>query len=90
MIVYNAKMHPIERILIASLRPIFIGSEFLEEENTLNVIICCRSFSNLTVEERIKIVYDVIEKDTEVEKKPTVIVQAFNESELDELLETIL
>ena len=90
MIMYNPRMHPMERDLIVALRPIFIGSEFLEEDNTLNIVICCRVFDTMTVEERIKVVYDAISKIEEPEGKPAIIVQAFSEEELDGLLETIL
>jgi hypothetical protein len=83
-------LHPVEKVLIIALRPSFIGSEFLEEENTLNIVICCRAFKYLPVEERIKMVYDIINNTEELEEKPTVIVQAYNEEELDALLETIL
>jgi len=89
MMSYNKGMHPIERVLIADLRPIFIGSEFLEKENTLNLIISCRMFSNMEIEERIKLVYNVIDKCEEIKDKPLVIVQAFSEEEMNELLETI-
>lgn len=89
MVVFQPNMHPIEKVLIVALRPTFIGSEYLEEEQTLNVVVCCKAFKYLTVEERIKMVYDIIDNSEEVKDKFTIIVQAFNEEELDELLETM-
>lgn len=86
----HSGLHPVEKVLIIALRPIFIGSEFIEEENTLNIVICCKAFKYLPVEERIKMVYDVLENTEELEDMPIVIVQAYNPEELDALLETIL
>lgn len=89
MVLVQPNMHPIEKLLIVALRPVFIGSEFLKEEETLNIVICCRSFKYLPVEERIKMVYEIIDNSDEIKEKPAVIVQTFNEEELDELLETM-
>lgn len=83
-------MHPIEKLLIISLRPLFIGCELIEEENTLNVVICCRAFKYLPIGDRIKMVYDIIDNSDHIENKPVVIVQTYNEEELNEVLETIL
>lgn len=90
MVIYNSGIHPVEKVLIIALRPIFIASDFIEEENTLNIVICCKAFKNLPVEERIKMVYDILENTEEIEDMPIVIVQAYNPEELDALLETIL
>lgn len=90
MMMVHSGLHPVEKVLIIALRPIFIGSEFIEEENTLNIVICCKAFKYLPVEERIKMVYDVLENTEELEDMPIVIVQAYNPEELDALLETIL
>ena len=86
----SKQLHPVEKVLIIALRPSFIGSEFIEEENTLNVVISCRAFRHLPVEERIRMVYDIIDNAEELKDAPTVIVQAYNQEELDALLETIL
>lgn len=81
-------MHPIERHLIYHLRPIFIGSDFIESENTLNVIISCRSFKFIPIDVRIAMVYDVIE--TFEGEKPVVIIQVYDEDEINDILESIL
>lgn len=79
----------LENKLIIALRPSFIGME--EIEGILNVVICCKSFNYLEVSERVQLVNDVIYDGEEnlINEKP-VIIQAFNEEEMDGLLETIL
>jgi len=90
MMSYNSRMHPIEKLLIIEFRPIFIGSEFIEEENTLNIIISCSMFSEMTIEERIQKVYDVINKEKHEYGNITITIQAFNEREINDILETLL
>lgn len=78
----------LENKLIIALRPVFIGSEVLDD--TINVIICSRAFNYLPVFERISLVYEVINdgEDKLFLDRP-VIIQAFDEQEMDELIETI-
>lgn len=90
MIMAQQSMHPIEKVLIIALRPTFIGSDFIEKDNTLNIVICCKAFNYMEVQERIQMVYDIIDNSEVIEDRPTVIVQAYNQQELDELLETLL
>lgn len=88
MVFTHNYMHPIERHLIYELRPIFIGSDYIEEENTLNIIISCKSFNFVPIDIRIAIVYDILEKYEG--EKPVIIVQAYNEEEINDILEAIL
>lgn len=90
MTYYNARMHPAEKALIIALKPFFIGSEFIEEENVLNLVVACKAFNYLAPSERIQMVYDILENCEYIEEDLIVIVQAYNQEELDELLETIL
>lgn len=88
MLITNARIHPIERLLIHELRPIFIGSELLESDTVLNIVISCRSFNHVPIDIRLAMVYDVIEKYQG--EKPVIIIQAYDEEEINDILESIL
>ena len=90
MVQFNPRMHLVEKKLIIALKPFFIGSDYIQEENVLNVVVACRAFNYLPVQERIEMVYEILENCEDIDKELIIIVQAYNQEELDELLETIL
>lgn len=80
----------LEKSLILFFRPSFLHITNPDDDNDVQVIICTRHFNEKTVHERILMVYNTIKKQCpNVLKDRLVVVQAFNPTEMDEVLEYV-
>lgn len=77
----------LEQLLMQEFNPTFLAYEFLDNQ-TLNLVISAKCFINVPMPNRIRLVYDCIEKKLPLFLEEYVLyVNAFTDSEISDLRE---
>lgn len=81
----------LEFALCAKLRPVFLAiSEPDEDDGTIEIVIGCLQFQHKSIQERISIVFRLIERYCpSILLERLVIVQAYSSSEIENILDDI-
>jgi len=78
----------IEHTLILHFKPTFIWVDLPNEQGDIHVVISCLRFNYLTIQERILDIYNLLNwKIPDILSTHLIVVEAYNSSEMDELLE---
>jgi len=78
----------IEHTLILHFKPTFIWVDLPNEQGDIHVVISCLRFNYLTIQERILDIYNLLNwKIPDILYTHLIVVEAYNSSEMDELLE---
>lgn len=78
----------LESFFISNYLPLFLGIHYLEEDNTVHVIISSNKFEKLPTNERILNIFSLIKtKLPDILGSTILIVEAYSLNELEDLLE---
>lgn len=80
----------IEQVLCAYARPTFLIITKPDEDNDIQIVISCLAFKTMGISDRISYIFRLLNKHIpEVTKDRLIIVQAFDQDEMVDVLERI-
>lgn len=78
----------IEALMINDMDPIFLQTDY--QNGFIYLFIVCEQFKYYTISERIQSLFTLLKYDcSEILKEHPVIIEAFSESELDEIMRNV-
>jgi len=86
------QMDQIETILVQKLRPTFLAlnHDVTTGKSFIHVVVSAKSFNRMNVDERIALVFNhLLNSDKDLVEQNTIIVEAFNSSEMADVFEYI-
>ena len=80
----------LEYVLSAYVRPTFLAITEPDEDNDIQVLVCCNLFNIMDIEDRIEYIFNVInEQCPEVVQDRLIIIQAYSSDEMEQVIENI-
>lgn len=86
------QMDKIEKILVSKLRPTFLAlnHDVTMDKPFIHVVVSAKRFNRMTVDQRVALVFNhLLESDKELVENTTIVVEAFNSSEMADVFEYI-
>lgn len=86
------QMDRIEEILVKKLRPTFLAlnHDVTTDKDFIHVVISAKSFNRMSVDQRVATVFNhLLDSDKELVEKTSIVVEAFNSSEMADVFEYI-
>ena len=88
----RTQMNEIERVLIQKLRPTFLAlnHDTTEANEFIHVVISAKCFNRMDVDKRVATVFNhLLDYDKDLVEKTSIVVEAFNSSEMADVFEYI-
>lgn len=81
----------LEHVLIYDFSPCFLSIVYIAETNTIVIKIARSQFKHLTIDQRIDDVFTLLKfKQSDIIKNYTICVMAYDDKEINEIMETII